>query len=329
MVLIKFVRKGVQYTWLINENWVPIIVFLIILLGGITVKLLRWKNKKITTKILPPRGGTDISDCFDPGKSYEVVDDATKLVIKQNFDEPAMAAIHGREPVIINTVVFLYSYIMANQPIRKAIFSGIESGIEIYITNIKSVLVKSGGAAVVAGGLLTYLGTTLSVSVFASVIAAIAIGIVGSDQLNCNDFVRELEQTSIQKILPAQTAERGVFLDETQALSRNRVFIVDNEETETKIFVTQETDYKDCYEELTDVYVEVENLNPTIPWYKKYEKTEAVQRKCHSNKKYVPLKARTKTLSDLKKDDVSKRKEIAYKYLEQSEKKRIKNKIDD
>ena len=94
------------------------------------------------------------------------------------------------------------------------------------------------------------------------------------------------------------------------------VFIVDNEKTETKIFVTQETDYKDCYEELTDVYVEVENLNPTIPWYKKYEKTEAVQRKCHSNKKYVPLKARTKTLSDLEKDDVSKRKEIAQRCSE-------------
>ena len=58
-----------------------------------------------------------------------------------------------------------------------------------------------------------------------------------------------------------------------------------------------------------------------------YRKKGAVQRKCYSDRKYVPLKARTKTLADLKKDDVSKRKEITEDSLQQYEKKRIKNRI--
>lgn len=52
-----------------------------------------------------------------------------------------------------------------------------------------------------------------------------------------------------------------------------------------------------------------------------YRKTEAVQRKCYSDRKYVPLKAGTKTMAYLKKDDISKRKEITEGYSQQYEKK--------
>ena len=76
------------------------------------------------------------------------------------------------------------------------------------------------------------------------------------------------------------------------------------------------------------VYLEVENINLTIPWQQMSRKTEIVQRKCYSDRKYVPLKARTKTMADLKKDDVSKRREITEDYSQQYEKKRIKNRID-
>jgi hypothetical protein len=59
-----------------------------------------------------------------------------------------------------------------------------------------------------------------------------------------------------------------------------------------------------------------------------YRKTPIVHRKCYSDRKYVPLEARTKTMVDLKKDDVSKRREITEGYSKQYEKKRIKNRID-
>ena len=101
---------------------------------------------------------------------------------------------------------------------------------------------------------------------------------------------------------------------------------MDNEET--RIYVPQETEYKSCSEEITEVYFEVENINPTIPWRQIYRKTENVQCKYYSDRKYVPLKARTKTMEDIKKDEVSKRREITEGYLQQYEKKRIKNRID-
>ena len=56
-------------------------------------------------------------------------------------------------------------------------------------------------------------------------------------------------------------------------------------------------------------------------------KREAIQRKCYSEQTYVPLKARTKTMADLKKDDVSKRREITEDYSQQNKKKRINNRI--
>ena len=47
MILIKFVRKGVHYSWLVNDNWVVIFVFALTLLGGIIIKIFRSKKKKL------------------------------------------------------------------------------------------------------------------------------------------------------------------------------------------------------------------------------------------------------------------------------------------
>lgn len=314
MILIKFVRKGIQYTWFVNENWIAILVFSIILLGGVTVRIFRPKKQKITDKMLPPRGGMNIIDCLEPEKTYELVDEAVKLAFRQNLNE---GATRGPGPVIIKAGVFIYSYLMANKQINSFLFSGLE----IYVTSIRDLALKSGTAATLAMALLIYFGTAVSASILGSLVVAITITIA-SNSLNCSDFVRELPQTRIERgttDLPVQTA---VFLDEPQDLSNNRVFIVDNEET--RIYVPQKTEYESC----SEVYLEVENINPTIPWQQMYRKTEIVQRKCYSDRKYVPLKARTKTMEDLKKDDVSKRREITEGYSQQYEKKRIKNRID-
>jgi hypothetical protein len=188
---------------------------------------------------------------------------------------------------------------MANRQINSFLFTGLE----IYVTNIRDLALKSGTAATLAMALLRYLGTAVSASVLGSLVAAITIAIAASNHLNCSDFVRELPKTLIERgttDLPVQTA---VFLDEPQDLSNNRVFIVDNEET--RIYIPQETEYESCSEQITEEYVEVENINPTIPWQQMSRKTETVRRKCYSDRKYVPLQARTKTIDDLKKDDVS------------------------
>ncbi len=318
MILIKFVRKGVQYTWFVNENWIAIFVFLIVLLGGVTVRIFRPKKQNVSDKMLPPRGGANIIDRIEPEKAYELIDDAVKLAFRQNFNE---GTTRGAKPVIIKAGVFIYSYLMANKQINSFLFTGLE----IYATSIRNVALKSGTAATVAMAILRYFGTAISASVLGSLVAAITI-VIASNRLNCSDFVQELPQTRIERgttDLPVQTA---VSLDTPQDLSNNRVFIVDNEKT--RIYVPQETEYESCSEQITDVYLEVENTNPIIPWQKMYRKQEIVQRKCYSDRKYVPLKARTKTMEDLKKDDVSKRKEITEGYSQQYEKKRINNRID-
>jgi hypothetical protein len=311
MILIKFVRKGIHYTWFINENWIAIFVFLIILLGGVTVRTFWPKKRKITDRMLPPRGGTNIIDCLEPEKTYELVDDAVKLAFRQNFNE---GATRGPGPVIIKAGVFIYSYLMANKQINSFLFTGLE----IYITNIRDLALKSGTAATLAMALLRFFGTAVSASVLGSLVAAIIIAIAASNNLNCSDFVRELPQTPLE----IGTTQTAVFLDEPQDLSNNKVFILDNEET--IIYVPQETGKESCSEQITEEYLEVENINPTIPWQRIYRKTPIVQRKCYSDRKYVPLKARTKTMADLKKDDVS----ITEGYSKQYEKKRIKNRKD-
>ena len=54
-------------------------------------------------------GWFDIIDFIEPEKAYELVDEAVKLIFRQNFNE---GKIRGSEVVIINTGVFIYSYLV-------------------------------------------------------------------------------------------------------------------------------------------------------------------------------------------------------------------------
>ena len=135
--------------------------------------------------MLPPRRKTDIINCLEPEKAYELVDDAVKLAFRQNFNE---GTTRGAGPVIIKAGVFIYSYLMANKKINSFLFTGLE----IYATSIRDVALKSGTAATIAMALLRYFGTALPSSVLVSLVAAITIAITASNRLNCSDFVREL-----------------------------------------------------------------------------------------------------------------------------------------
>jgi hypothetical protein len=56
-LIIKFVFRGAKITWILNDNWVVLISFLLTVLTGKTYRLIKFKmsNKKI--KIPNPRGG--------------------------------------------------------------------------------------------------------------------------------------------------------------------------------------------------------------------------------------------------------------------------------
>jgi len=135
--------------------------------------------------MLPPRRKTDIINCLEPEKAYELVDDAVKLAFRQNFNE---GATRGHGSVIIKAGVFIYSYFIANTKINSFLFTGLE----IYLTNIRDLALKSRIAAAVAMALLRFFGTAVSPSVLGSLVAAITVALGASNRLNCSDFVREL-----------------------------------------------------------------------------------------------------------------------------------------
>ena len=55
MILIKFVRKGVHYTWIVNDNWVMLLSFLLTMGIGIIFRRIKNSNKEIKMSNL--RGG--------------------------------------------------------------------------------------------------------------------------------------------------------------------------------------------------------------------------------------------------------------------------------
>lgn len=316
MVIVKFVRNHKIYTWVISDNFVSFCIFFLVLLGGTIIRIFRSKknNQQLLSEtnnqqfLSDTRGGTDIISCLEPNQVYELLDPALKLILRKNFKQ-------GRSvgPVLINVGVFLYSWFtLKNNPIISVIIKGVE----ISITNLGTILLKSGISGSLAMLLLNYFGTQLLMSSLGGLLFGMIIAFNISNRINCNDFVRQLPQSKIGN-------EKVVFLDEPPERLNDKIFIVANEET--KIYVPKQNDYEWCSEETDEAYLEIENINPVIPWQRFYQKEKIVHRKCYSDRKYVPLKSRTKTLQDLKKDEFSKRREMTETYVEKFENKRIDN----
>ena len=240
-----------------------------------------------------------------------------KQLFRKKFNE---GGTRGLTPVLINSTVFFYTYLLSATKLNHILFTGVE----IYMTNVVALAVKGTLSASFAAALLRYLGTPLLMRFL------LGLGVAGtvtflSTRLNCSDFVRELPMTRIETTTKDLPAHNAVFLDEPQHDLKNRIFIVDNEETQ--IYIPQQTEYEFCSEKIEEIYLDIDNINPIIPWQKFYRKTPAISRKCYSDRKYIPLEARTKTMEDLK-DEVSTRKELAEEYSHQYEQNRVKNRIE-
>ena len=92
--------------------------------------------------------------CLYPNKVYEVEDPVVKLIFRKNFTQSRKPG-----PVIINIGVFLYSYFTSTN----TLFSFVINGVEVYVMNFLTVMVKSGISALVANTILAYLNTTTAV----------------------------------------------------------------------------------------------------------------------------------------------------------------------
>jgi hypothetical protein len=112
VIVFKFIWNKVQYRWFLSENLTAFFTFSLTLWVGVIIKL-RSRNQILAkeredrkNQILRPRGGadTDIAVCLEPGKAYELIDDAVKVAVRQNFNE-----LTRRGPLIVNFAVVIYS----------------------------------------------------------------------------------------------------------------------------------------------------------------------------------------------------------------------------
>lgn len=302
-----------QYRWFLSENSTAFFTFSLTLLVGAIIKLrarnqiLEKEREDRKNQILRPRGGadTDIALCLEPGKAYELINDAVKVAVRQNFNvaiRQNFNELTRRGPLIVNFAVVIYSYLIANEPLNLFLFTGLKTS----ITNIQYHILKSMGAVGCGMAILSFFGPQISIFILGSLVAAV-LGIA-TNRINCSDFVRELPQTLPKMVLMKESA------------SNNRIFIVNKEEVD--LYVPQSS------RRLAGCSEQIVPLTPSWPiWPNNNNKPGLlVDSKCSS--KHLPLSARTRTMDDLIEDDVSIRKRLtedSLKRYEEKERIRIDN----
>lgn len=298
MIIIKFARKGVQYTWLINENWVMFISFLLTMGIGVVFRRIKNSNKEIKMPNL--RGGKFIDECIEPDSVYEVVDPALEIVIKQMLNLPPAFG-----PVVITVPVLILSYVVSQQPIKQITILGFS----LFVDRVTSLSVKV--AIGVGSGLVFFILPVGVVSLTGALLAgAIAFNAAeGITNFECDNLVSKV-------IMERSSEEKVVGFLERPSEKNPRVFIKDNEDI--KVYVPSPNKNENCVSE-SKQKVEKSSLITEQPQTQIYRKCE---------KKFVPLKERTKTLSDLKKEDSTENREKAAPYIKRYEdhRKRIMNK---
>lgn len=298
MIFIKFARKGVHYTWLINENWVMFISFLLTMGIGVVFRRIKNSNKEIKMPNL--RGGNFIDECIEPDSVYEVLDPTLEIVIKQMLNLPPAFG-----PVVISVPVLILSYVVSQQPIKQITILGVS----LFVDRVTSLSVKV--AIGVGSGAVFFILPVGVVSLTGALLAgAIAFNAAqGITNFECDNLVSKV-------IMERSSEGKAIRFLERPPEKNPRVFIKDNEDIE--VYFPSPNKNEDCVSEYKQK-VEKSNLITEQPQTQIY-------RKC--DKKFVPLKERTKTLSDLKKEDSTENRETAAPYIKRYEdrRKRIMNK---
>jgi hypothetical protein len=295
MLVIKFPIRGGKITWFIDDNWVMVISFLLTMLTGIAYRRIKNSNKKI--KMPNPKGGAFIDHCIEPDSVYELVDRPLEIVLKQMLNLPPDAG-----PVIISVPLLILSYIVSRQPINQVTILGVS----FFADKFKSVAVKL-GIGVVSGAIFFYTPLGL-VSLTSSVVTgAIIFNVVqGINSFECSNLVSKVPMERVSQ-------EKTIGFLEPLPKKTPKVFIKGSEDTE--IYIPSHNDNGSCSSEYKQVEVKKSNIKQVKP-----ETRTPINRKCE--REYVPLKERTKTLADLKKEDSTTNREKAAPYIKRYEDRR-------
>jgi hypothetical protein len=295
MLVVKFAIRGSKITWFINENWIMVISFLLTMVTGIFYRRVKNSNKKI--EMPNPKGGTFIDECIEPDSIYELVDRPLEIVLKQMLNLPEEAG-----PVVISVPLLILSYIVSRQPIKQISILGVS----FFVDKFENLAVKA-GVGIISGSIFFITPVGL-VSLTSGLLAGTIIFNVaqGISSFECNNLVSKvtMERVSQEKIIG--------FL-ETLSEKTPKVFIKGNEDSE--IYIPSQNDNGSCSSEYKQVEVKKSKLKLV-----KTESQTQIYRKCERN--YVPLKERTKTLADLKKQDSTENREKATSYIKRYEDRR-------
>jgi len=303
LLVIKFVIRGAKITWIVNDNWIIFISFLLTMLTGIAYRRIKFQNSNKKIKMPNPKGGAFIDECIEPDSIYELVNRPLEIVLKQMLNLPPEAG-----PIVISVPLLISAYIVSRQPIRQVTVLGVS----LFAEKFKSLAVKT-GLGIVGGSIFFFtpvgvvsLTTTLLTG---AIIFNIAQGI---SSIECNDFVSKVTMERVSE-------EKTVGFLETLPEKTPKVFIKGNEDTE--LYIPIHKDNGSCSLEYKQVEVKKSNIRLV-----KSEIQTQIHRKCERG--YVPLKERTKTLADLKKEDSTENREKAAPYIKRYEdrRKRIINK---
>ena len=241
--------------------------------------------------------------CIDHDSIYEVVDPALEIVIKRMLKLPPEAG-----PVVISVPLFILSYIVSRQPIKQISILGVS----ILTDKFTTLAIKTGVGII--GGSIFFFNPVGIVSLTGAILTtAVILNIAqGIDNVKCNNLVSKLpmERVSSEKTIG--------FLEELPEKSP-KIFIKGSEDKELYI-PSSDTD-GDCSSEYKPVEVKKLNRNKV-----ETQPQNRIRRKCE--KEYVPLKERTKTLADLKKEDSTENREKAAPFIKRYEdrRRRIMNK---
>lgn len=297
MILIQFTKKDAQYTWFINDNWILIISFLSTVLLGLIYKKIKNSRKKIQEKNL--RGGDFIDTCIDPNGAYEILDPNLEITVKQMLKLQPTA-----EAVIISVPVAILAYIVSQKPLR-----------QISVLGINVVVSKAANL-----GLKTAIGFAggLSLFVFPPGVITLTTGLLaGAMMYNVIQDISKFECDNIMSKLSVErnTENKLIGFIEKPKHKNPRVYIKGNKDIELYSITFNEDEY--CVSESKQ---EVKKLD-----FKNKQAQIQIHRKC--KRKYVPLKHRTKTLSDLRREDSTENRQQALPFINRYEerKNRIRN----
>jgi hypothetical protein len=295
-LVVKFSIRETKIIWIINENWIMFISFLLTMGAGIAYRRMKNSNKRI--KIPNPKGGEFIDDCIEPDSIYELVDRPLEIVLKQMLNLPPEAG-----PVLISVPLLILAYIVSSPPIKQLTILGVS----LFADKFKSLAVKT-GIVIVSGSVFFFIPIGIVSLTSTLLTGAIIFNVAqGISDFECNNFVSKVTMERVYQ-------EKNIGFLETLPEKTPKVFIKGSEDTE--LYIPSHNDNDVCSSEYKQYEVKKSNIVGLV----KTESQTQVHRKCERT--YVPLKERTKTLADLKKEDSTDNREKAVPYTKRYEDRR-------